>query len=252
MIHDLLNRNNGLATARPFKEFRKDLAKEVSSMFYPGPFFYYVVSLHNLDIVYCSESISRFHNVSAQTVTTEDLLNLVHPASVNDVLLSEEIKIDFFSKQLQLGNVFDYKYSETMLFKHKDGDYRVFLRQGFALSLGEDGKLEDVLHFHFDISHLAKEVKRNISFLSRSGKKSFLNIPIKKGSIIELSNNVFTSKELEVIRYFADGLTARAVAEKLNISEATVKKHRENLLSKSGFSNTTALVAYCIRNGIIH
>lgn len=46
----------------------------------------------------------------------------------------------------------------------------------------------------------------------------------------------FTCRELEVLRFVKNGYTCKEIADLLFISELTVRKHRQNILSKMGCS----------------
>ena len=63
-------------------------------------------------------------------------------------------------------------------------------------------------------------------------------------------NDILTSREIEVIKLFADGLSFKEIAEKLNISTRTVETHKKNILSKLKLKTTVDLVKYAILNGI--
>jgi NarL family two-component system response regulator LiaR len=66
--------------------------------------------------------------------------------------------------------------------------------------------------------------------------------------------NPFTElseRELEVIRLIADGLSNSAIAEKLIISEKTVKSHVSNILSKLHLADRTQAAVYAWREGIV-
>ena len=60
-----------------------------------------------------------------------------------------------------------------------------------------------------------------------------------------------TTRELEILRYIARGLTNREIAKILNLSDRTVSNHRANLLSKTGSRNTVELLIYSIKNGLV-
>ena len=57
-----------------------------------------------------------------------------------------------------------------------------------------------------------------------------------------------SERESEVMELVAEGLTNREIAEKLYISENTVKKHISNIMSKLGLENRTQLARYQIRH----
>jgi DNA-binding CsgD family transcriptional regulator len=59
--------------------------------------------------------------------------------------------------------------------------------------------------------------------------------------------NRLTAREAEILELVAAGLTNAAVAERLWISPATVKKHLENVYAKLGVANRTAAIAWTNR-----
>jgi DNA-binding NarL/FixJ family response regulator len=60
-----------------------------------------------------------------------------------------------------------------------------------------------------------------------------------------------SSREAEIIRYVAEGLTNKEIADKLYLSAHTVTTHRKNIMSKLGVNNTAGLVLFAIRNNIV-
>ena len=58
-----------------------------------------------------------------------------------------------------------------------------------------------------------------------------------------------TSREAEVLTVIAEGLSNTEIAERLYVSEATVKTHVNHLLAKTGCRDRAALVAYAYRSG---
>ena len=59
-----------------------------------------------------------------------------------------------------------------------------------------------------------------------------------------------TSRETEVLRLVAKGLTARQVAERLVLSHRTVENHVQNTLSKLQLHNRAQLVRYAVEKGL--
>jgi NarL family two-component system response regulator LiaR len=60
-----------------------------------------------------------------------------------------------------------------------------------------------------------------------------------------------TPREREIVRYVARGLRNAEVAERLSISEVTVKTHLNNIFQKLSLRDRTELALYAIRVGII-
>jgi DNA-binding NarL/FixJ family response regulator len=59
-----------------------------------------------------------------------------------------------------------------------------------------------------------------------------------------------TQREVEVLRLVASGLSNSQMASRLFISEATVKTHIHNILTKAGLRDRVQAVGYALRTGI--
>lgn len=60
-----------------------------------------------------------------------------------------------------------------------------------------------------------------------------------------------TQREHEVLMLICDGRTNKEIANRLEISAATVDFHRQKIYSKTGSENVVHLVKYAIKNGLI-
>ena len=60
-----------------------------------------------------------------------------------------------------------------------------------------------------------------------------------------------TSREYEIVECVCHGLLNKEVAEKLYISETTVKHHLRTIFAKLDVSNRAQLVAYSYKNGLV-
>ena len=60
-----------------------------------------------------------------------------------------------------------------------------------------------------------------------------------------------THREREILQLVASGLTNQQIADQLHTGKRTVESHRQNLLDKTGASNTAALVKYAMENGLL-
>jgi NarL family two-component system response regulator LiaR len=59
-----------------------------------------------------------------------------------------------------------------------------------------------------------------------------------------------TEREVELLRLLSDGLSNKAIAQKLSLSENTVKYHLKNILQKLGVHNRTEAATQAIRMGL--
>lgn len=66
-----------------------------------------------------------------------------------------------------------------------------------------------------------------------------------------MSEETLTLREVEVLRHVAGGNRNKDIAEKLLISEETVKVHIKHVMDKLGASDRTQAVAIAVRRGII-
>ena len=84
-----------------------------------------------------------------------------------------------------------------------------------------------------------------------AGKK---RIPAEVASQLaeHMGDELLTKREIDVLRAVADGNRNRDIAEKLFISEETVKVHIKHIMEKLHASDRTDAVAIGVRRGIIH
>ena len=66
-----------------------------------------------------------------------------------------------------------------------------------------------------------------------------------------MSDEVLTEREIEVLKEVAGGKRNREIAERLFISEETVKVHIKHIMEKLGASDRTQAVSIGLRRGII-
>jgi DNA-binding NarL/FixJ family response regulator len=60
-----------------------------------------------------------------------------------------------------------------------------------------------------------------------------------------------TEREIELLRLVAEGMSNKAIAQTLSISENTIKYHIRNILRKLGVQNRTEAVTQAIRAGLL-
>ncbi|MDP1802991.1 MAG: response regulator transcription factor [Bacteroidota bacterium] len=73
----------------------------------------------------------------------------------------------------------------------------------------------------------------------------------KKKLYYLIENERFSEKEIEIIKLLCEGLSVAQIADKLNISENTVKHHKKNLFTKTGTNSIVELIMFALRQGII-
>ena len=71
--------------------------------------------------------------------------------------------------------------------------------------------------------------------------------PLDDSALVE----PLTTREAQVLNLLADGLTNKAIAARLGLSEETVKFHLAAIFGKLGASNRTDAVRIALRRGLV-
>jgi DNA-binding CsgD family transcriptional regulator len=66
-----------------------------------------------------------------------------------------------------------------------------------------------------------------------------------------LQQKVLTDREIEVMSLIVQGYINKELADKLNISLATVITHRKNIMDKLGLKSVSALTIYAVMHGYV-
>jgi DNA-binding NarL/FixJ family response regulator len=122
-----------------------------------------------------------------------------------------------------------------------------------------------------------------VSKMIKAGADAFINKDTGKSELLkaidkimnnekyispEISNNLFmhltdrnvntpenekhlTPREIEIIRYIAEGFTNQEIADQLFLSTVTVDTHRKNILHKLNLKNTATLIKYAAEHKLL-
>jgi two-component system response regulator NreC len=61
-----------------------------------------------------------------------------------------------------------------------------------------------------------------------------------------------SKREIEIIRYWGDGLTNKEMADKMFISTRTIESHKNHIMQKLNFKTSIDLLKFAIRNNLIN
>jgi DNA-binding NarL/FixJ family response regulator len=67
----------------------------------------------------------------------------------------------------------------------------------------------------------------------------------------ETSSGSLTERQREILCLLADGLSAKEIATRLNLSQRTVEAHKYRMMQNLNLKNTAELVAYAMKCGIV-
>jgi DNA-binding NarL/FixJ family response regulator len=98
-------------------------------------------------------------------------------------------------------------------------------------------------------SMLRKELLETIRIVNSGNRR----IPPEVAAELadHLADDALSEREMEILRQVASGNSNKLIASHLRISEATVKGHMKNILSKLGANDRTHAVTIAIKRGII-
>jgi DNA-binding NarL/FixJ family response regulator len=66
-----------------------------------------------------------------------------------------------------------------------------------------------------------------------------------------VTNGHITPAEIEIVRLITQGLTTKEIAIQKKLSYHTIITHRKNIFRKLGFNNTSELIMYAMKTGIV-
>ncbi len=105
------------------------------------------------------------------------------------------------------------------------------------------------------LMHGLEAISRGEYFLDSSVShkvvEELIDFPIKEAKITDTAYGTLSSREQQVMRLLAEGLSTKEIAEKLFISPKTVENHRSNIMHKLGLHSIIELVRYATKLGLI-
>lgn len=244
-LHEVWQTYKAVKTTPKHQISFDDLTNSIIST---GPFYFYIIDFFDMTLSHISPGITEIHGFDPETVSFNDILEAIHPDDIDFVAKAEGVSTNFFYKKVGYEKMLSYKTSYSFRFRLKNGEYALFNHQSLMLSLDENGGLGKSLNIHTRIDHLSNLNTYKISLIGLNDEPSFINFsPSEENQDLR----EFSKREIDVIKLIANGFNNNEIAVKLFISPLTVKKHRNNILSKSDSKNTAELIKNCIFKGII-
>ena len=96
-----------------------------------------------------------------------------------------------------------------------------------------------------------RKVQNGEQWLERNSTKVALEKMLKRAAGAREMAGLLTVRELDLIRLIAKGLRNKEIADKLFISEGTVKVHLHNIYEKLGIDGRLALLRFARDKGIV-
>lgn len=177
-------------------------------------------------------------------VTYDLIIDNYHPKDVDTILEISKASIAYcierpFECENGLLQVY-YRFSK------KDGSYVKILSQSSVYKVNRNGELTQVLVKMTDVDFMD-----NIDYVKWTFETDNINTTLFNKSIYIKNNDLFTAREIDVIKEINRGLCNISIADELNISKSTVATHRKNIFKKSNCHTARDLMIFCKRNGFL-
>ena len=114
--------------------------------------------------------------------------------------------------------------------------------------LGIKGLVDGISADKIEFVNAVKLIGNNESFFSQSIHQILMN-QFKRKEIIKRGRySDISEREFSILKLISDGFSNFEISKKLNISEYTVKNHRNNLLKKMQVKNTAQMIKKACTN----
>lgn len=134
--------------------------------------------------------------------------------------------------------------------KDKWGNIRTYFARQKFLSANKKG--DPILSF-IEAEEISPIVKGEVGWC-RMIDRSF-DIPIKRvffsSGSKDTTNELLSNREIDILKLIIENKPSAAIANELQISVETVKKHRKNMIARVGAKDMTALIYLCQQAGVI-
>jgi DNA-binding CsgD family transcriptional regulator len=251
VLREVWTKSSGNMSLKDVEHDKNEFNRLITSIFSPGAYYYYIVDFFDMGINEVSSSITSILGVNPETVTFNDIIESIHPEDLSFVSQAEEMAINHFYNVIGKEKIFKYKVCYNFRSRIADGSYQLFHHQAIVLSADDEGRFGKSLNIHTNINHITTVNNYNIHFIGIEDETDIIKLELNN---IEKSINIasfFSKRECEIINLISLGFKSSDIAEKLSISEHTVKNHRKNVLKKSGSKSSSELISKCITEGLL-
>jgi DNA-binding CsgD family transcriptional regulator len=158
-----------------------------------------------------------------------------------------------FLKSVRSHEYNDYIFTYNYRMLNAKGEY-VTVLQRFSYIPGTHHSPAGVIGVIFDITHY----KNDTSIIHTIEKASVVNNSIvnelvykKTHAVLGCRGKILSKKEREILKFIAQGLASKQIADRISASINTINNHRRNMLAKTGCRSSSELINYAMRAGLL-
>ncbi len=182
--------------------------------------------------------------IVGETIEGNNFYDILKKTNPNIFVFDDKLLNDNFANFIKTVNQVSPNTKLIMLLSYIDpATIRWSIKQGISACLTKDAKVSEIVKaimlVHSGKIYFNGKVK---NYLNNNYTVSDCN----KISVVEL-----TPREIEILKFIAEGLSNKEIGAKLGISVRTVETHREHIENKLNIYGTAALTKYAIKRGLI-
>lgn len=235
--------------------------EKLDALFANGPVVCSIFDHATFKFKYMSRNVEQMLGIPSEQIVEleyqEFLQRHFHPADLEIVLhqLFDDtvtfIADNAKTSALRISIQYNYRMQTA------SGKWIKVKQQTTPIKLGEKGEILLDQSFYspagtadYNETHpieLSIYVRDNKGLYNRTFSKTYSALNGSGGG----NGNGITQRELEVLKLLAKGKTSRQIGQLLYISESTVVTHRKNMLEKFGLNNTSELIAFAFKTGVL-
>lgn len=186
--------------------------------------------------------------IVAEANNGKDAIDVLNKTPVDVVLMDIEMPV---MNGLDSTKIITSRYPPTKVIAlttfSENAIVKKMLNAGASGYILKNIKTETLLEAIITVHRGEKYFSSEISLVLLKPSTEEIILPKKQNSSV----NLLSSREIEILKLIAEGLSNSETAEKLFISPKTVKAHRENIMKKLDLHNVVELVRCAIDNGLI-
>lgn len=216
-------------------------------------FCYMLMDSSQLKIVEVGGAFKQLLGYEPKDFENKGYQSLLKLHSILDVIKAARggtLYLEYLYKQ-PIANRAYIKVNRTNDMKRKDGKWIHVLSQSIPILFNDKGEVIYFLVVLTHIEHLKTDRSYTHYILDASNPLSIQRIPLHQHSEIQFDVSTISTAEKKVLALMGEGLSSKQIADRLNLSEHTIKNHRKNMLRKTETTSSSALVKKAILEGWI-
>lgn len=234
-------------------KYLAQFVEQIASLFVVGSFYYFVLNYVTLKMEYVSEGTKSILGIDSKKFNLERYLDRLHPEDFEHIYKKESASLHFKTNEISVDDITNYKTVYLIRLRDLKGSYKTILHQSRPLIISGEGKIQQTITIHTDVTYLKLPIDNTISFISSDYQKPTFQYKINGNGYIKNNclKDIFTKREKEIIILLSQGKRSTDIADILCISRLTVETHKSNVLKKSYSKNSVELIAKCLREGLV-